>query len=262
MDGRKDLWDLTVTPAGAGDVMILLAGDRPCGAGGVPCARTPDGQGRIPLSNSLAVLIPGPVSTPSLVGEFAQAPAEHDGDTAFNIRIEFSAPITANKRKFPQAFDVTGGEITRAGGVDGRKDLWELSVAPAGVDAVTIVLRGNRPCGTGGVPCAKTPDGQGRISLSHDMSQTVQGPAAISVADAEGTEGTDTHVAFTVSLDRAALKMIAVDYATSDGTATAGEDYTATSGTLSFAPGDRSNTVSVPQLDDSRSTIAEPDLLS
>ena len=37
-----------------------------------------------------------------------------------------------------------------------------------------------------------------------------------------------------------------MDYATSDGTATAGSDYGATSGTLSFAPGETSKTVNVP----------------
>jgi Calx-beta domain len=37
-----------------------------------------------------------------------------------------------------------------------------------------------------------------------------------------------------------------VDYATSNGTAVAGVDYTATSGTLSFAPGETSKTFSVP----------------
>ena len=42
-----------------------------------------------------------------------------------------------------------------------------------------------------------------------------------------------------------------VDYATADGTATAGDDYTATSGTLIFAAGERTKTVNVPVLDDS-----------
>ena len=42
-----------------------------------------------------------------------------------------------------------------------------------------------------------------------------------------------------------------VDYATADGTAAAGADYTATSGTLTFAAGETTKTVSVPILDDS-----------
>ena len=41
-----------------------------------------------------------------------------------------------------------------------------------------------------------------------------------------------------------------VGYATSDGTATAGSDYTAVSGTLTFAPGETSKTVTVPLLND------------
>ena len=40
-------------------------------------------------------------------------------------------------------------------------------------------------------------------------------------------------------------------YATADWTATAGSDYTTTSGTLTFAAGERSKTVSVPITDDS-----------
>ncbi|MCU1268383.1 MAG: hypothetical protein JWM21_4701 [Acidobacteria bacterium] len=42
-----------------------------------------------------------------------------------------------------------------------------------------------------------------------------------------------------------------VNYATSDITATAGSDYTAVSGTLTFAPGELSKTIAVPILDDS-----------
>ena len=41
-----------------------------------------------------------------------------------------------------------------------------------------------------------------------------------------------------------------IDYATIDGTATAGSDYTATTGTLTFAPGELSKTITVPIVDD------------
>jgi sugar lactone lactonase YvrE len=43
---------------------------------------------------------------------------------------------------------------------------------------------------------------------------------------------------------------VSIDYATSDGTATAGSDYTATSGTLTFAPGELSKTISIPITND------------
>src|SRR5436309_2793528 len=43
---------------------------------------------------------------------------------------------------------------------------------------------------------------------------------------------------------------VSVDYATSDGSAKAGSDYTATSGTLTFAPGETSKTFAVPVTDD------------
>ena len=48
---------------------------------------------------------------------------------------------------------------------------------------------------------------------------------------------------------------LTVNYATADGTAVAGSDYTATSGTLTFAPGVTSETIRVPILDD---TVYEP----
>ena len=86
--------------------------------------------------------------------------------------------------------------------------------------------------------------------LSNSPSATVQGPAALSVADANAHENTDPALDFTVSLNRASTVTVTVDYATSNGTATAGEDYTATSGKLTFDPGETAKTVSVPVLDD------------
>src|SRR5262249_40773870 len=43
---------------------------------------------------------------------------------------------------------------------------------------------------------------------------------------------------------------VSVNYATSDGPATAGNDYVATSGTLTFADGEMSKTFTIPILDD------------
>jgi hypothetical protein len=54
----------------------------------------------------------------------------------------------------------------------------------------------------------------------------------------------------TVTLDMASAITVTVDYASSDLSATAGSDYTAVSGTLTFAPGVTSQTISVPILDD------------
>ena len=74
--------------------------------------------------------------------------------------------------------------------------------------------------------------------------------ALLRVRDATVREGPQAQLRFDVSLDRAAAGRVTVDYATSDVTATAGADYTATSNTLSFAAGEVSKTVSVAVLDD------------
>ena len=73
-------------------------------------------------------------------------------------------------------------------------------------------------------------------------------PAQLSVSDATAQEGSP--VVFEVSLSRSASNAVSVDYRTADGTATAGADYEAASGTLSFAPGEMAKSVSVATLDD------------
>ena len=81
---------------------------------------------------------------------------------------------------------------------------------------------------------------------------------AITISDvtlAEGDAGT-TNFQFTVTLTPSSGQSVTVDYATQDATANAGTDYTATAGTLTFVPGDTSETITVPVLGDA--TI-EPD---
>ena len=76
------------------------------------------------------------------------------------------------------------------------------------------------------------------------------GLAVVSVADAAVHEAAGAVLEFAVALGPAQADEIRVGYATSDGTATAGSDYSAATGTLVFAAGETEKTVSVPVLDD------------
>jgi hypothetical protein len=70
----------------------------------------------------------------------------------------------------------------------------------------------------------------------------------------EGNSGT-TNAVFTVRLSAPSAVPVTVQYATADGTATAGSDYQSASGTLTFAPGETTKTISVPVIGD---RLAEP----
>lgn len=75
------------------------------------------------------------------------------------------------------------------------------------------------------------------------------------VAVVEGTGGT-VNAVFTVSLSAASVQAVTVGFQTANGSATAGSDYTAASGALSFAPGQVARSVSVAVLGDA---AIEPD---
>ena len=75
------------------------------------------------------------------------------------------------------------------------------------------------------------------------------------VTKAEGRRGTTTFT-FTVARSGDTSGSVSVSYATAPGTALAGSDYNATSGTLSFAAGVTSRTINVSVIGD---RTAEPD---
>ena len=105
-------------------------------------------------------------------------------------------------------------------------------------------------------------EGDKQVTVSGTATNTreVSGPAdetltiteddaapGLSVADAsvdEGDSGSAT-MTFTVTLTPAAVVPVTVDWTTSDGTATAGTDYTAGSGSLTFGTGEESKTFTV-----------------
>ncbi len=83
-------------------------------------------------------------------------------------------------------------------------------------------------------------------------------PPTVSISDvsvAEGNTGT-SNANFTVALSKATTNTVTVGYSTANGTAIAGDDYTATTGTLTFAPGVTTQTIAVKVTGD---TTVEPD---
>ncbi|MDA1275928.1 MAG: Ig-like domain-containing protein, partial [Verrucomicrobia bacterium] len=90
--------------------------------------------------------------------------------------------------------------------------------------------------------------GRGQATILDDDS-----PPEISVLNAPPvSEGApqETNAVFTVTLSSASGQLVGVDYATSDGTAVSGKDYVTTFGTLVFNPGQTTNSVSVPIVND------------
>ena len=251
-DGLSNAWIFFVTPDGDGDVTFTLAAGAACDNGGictasgttltqVPAARTlpglgNDGEGTDDSGNT------------SLTASFSAMPGEHGGPgERFSFELTFSeAPEVGYRKVRDDAFTITGGAVRSARRLERPSNIrWQITVESSGWGDLAISLPGGRACTSSGGLC--TSDNR---MLANSPSAIVQGPAALSVADANAREGTDATLDFVVTLDRALPLTVTVHYATADGTAAAGADYTATSGTLSFAPGDLAKTVSVPILDD------------
>lgn len=92
------------------------------------------------------------------------------------------------------------------------------------------------------------------LELTYDLGG--DGPL-VTISDVEVDEGDEGRAAaaFAVTLSRAVAVPVTVHFATDHGTAT-GDDYAAAAGTLTFAPGETEQTVTVDVLGD---TLPEPD---
>ena len=254
---------IRLTPLDPGEpVEIVLLARHPCNFAGAAC--TPDGRR---LSGTLTITVPaGAVIARSidagpapLTAWFKGVPAEHDGENEFPVELWFSEPPAgpgwygARNIAVENAIDITGGAVVSARSIEQNGAHRRIVVQPSGTGAVTLSLPPGGPaCDQAGALCTEA---GGRLEVGALVQ--IQGPAALSVADAEVREGPGAALAFAVTLDRSTSAAVQVDYATRDGTARAGSDYTANSGTLNFAPGETAKTVSVAVLDDSHDEGSE-----
>jgi GH18 family chitinase len=191
------------------------------------------------LAISDAALDEGPAGTRSAV---------------FTVRLSAPASATVTVR-----YATANG--TAAAGSDYTAASGTLSFAPGQTSkTVTVVVRGD---------AAIENDETFKVTLSgavHSAISRSVGTAtirnddfpALSIGDArkaEGHAGT-TSAVFTVTLSSASPQTVAVNYTAGNGTATAGSDYAATAGNLTFAPGTTSRTLAVAITGD---TVVEPD---
>jgi hypothetical protein len=115
---------------------------------------------------------------------------------------------------------------------------YTIASGASGSATVTVSLRDNGGTANGGVD----------TSAPQTFTISVaEGPVTISIANVSVVEGNSglTPANFIVSLNHAASTQVTVNYSTINGTARADRDYQSKSGTLTFAPGDVSETVTI-----------------
>ena len=164
VDGRSDLWELTLRVDGTDDIAIALPADRACDATGGVC--TADGHR---LANRAETTIP----IAPLTAEFEDVPASHTGSGSITVRVAFSEPVSTSYVVMrDDSFDVTGATVTGARRVDRRSDLWELTLRVDGTDDITIALPADRACDTTGAVCTS-----GGNRLANRPEATIAGPS-------------------------------------------------------------------------------------
>jgi streptogramin lyase len=148
---------------------------------------------------------------------------------------------------FLNAFVPSGsGGLNGPGGLVFRSDGYLYVTSHRG----NSVLRYDASSGT--FAGTVVPSGSGGLSSPVDLLFDANGNLLVTsnATDQVLRYGANSQFAFTVSLAWPSVGATTVNYATANGTAVAGQNYTAVSGTLTFPPGLTSQTVVVQTLDD------------
>jgi hypothetical protein len=182
----------------------------------------------------------------------------HNGTTPFRFTVSLSS---ASSQAVTVAYATANG--TASAGSDYQAAVGTLTI-PAGQTAgtVTVLVNGDRLgeanetffVNLSGATHATIADGQGVGTILDDEPRI----GISDVAKKEGRRGRTTLFTFTVTLSAAYDQAVTVSYRTVDGTATTSDnDYAARTGTLTFAPGETTKTVTVEVKGDSKKEANE-----
>ena len=181
----------------------------------------------------------------------APVPQPATGSTPVTVKVTLNAP--AVQPPTPQPVDLqwqtqAGTAVSPADYTDASGTLhWDKGV----FGAQTFTVNVNAANGNANTPktfTVKFITNTAWFVGASAVTVTVVPPAAppvLATADASALESAGS-IPAVVSLAPAATGTVTVKYATADGTAKAGSDYSAVSGTLTFTPGQTSKTVSIP----------------
>ena len=183
----------------------------------------------------------------------AYASKSHSGaDDRPQVVAAFSEAVASFTRDTPSV-SVTNASVAsvQAHTEDGLENAYIFFLTPNGDGDVTFTFEADSACASGGV-CTRA----GIPLTDVPTALTIPGPeettqtSQLSVSDATASEEDDSTIDFVVTLSPASDETVSVNYATSDGTATAGDDYTAKNGSLTFNAGETSKTIQVSIIDD------------
>lgn len=174
----------------------------------------------------------------------------NSGVTNFTFTVSLSAPAGPGGVTFDIA--TANGSATTANGDFTANSLTSQTI-PAGSSTYTFTVQVNGDTlnelnenffvNMTNVVNAIVVDGQGGGTIVNDDALPSLSINDVSVV--EGNAGT-VNAVFTVTLSAASGQTVGVNYATADGTATQPADYTSTSGSLTFTPGQTTSTITVP----------------
>jgi CSLREA domain-containing protein len=215
---------------------------------------TIDGLGRATTPDFTANAVPGSYSVSSSIYGSSTSTSFSLTNTKGSTSTVLSSSV--NPSDFGESVTFTA-TVTSAGGtptgtVQFREgpDLFGTPVtcvAGAGHTCTAQISTSSLGVGTHNISAEYSGDANFVNSLAFNFSQTIKPVPSLSINDvsiAEGDSGTKT-ASFTVTLSASSHLEVKVDYATANNSAVSGSDYQTTSGTLTFAPGDTTKTISV-----------------
>ena len=125
-----------------------------------------------------------------LTATFEEVPEDHDGASAFSLELAFNEPVTADADTVKGALTVTGGEATTVTAVGTDAKRFELTVTPAGTDAVTVAIGPELDCTATNAVCTAEDIGLERrfeATIAHDGSAALAAPTVAGVPQVGAT---------------------------------------------------------------------------